>query len=364
VTSVVPISIEDDRLEAASRWVLKMDKGNLGDDDQAALAAWLAESGRNVDVLLEVAAVWDKTDALARLADLFPHEVSPKPAEPAVQNWRWTQGLAIAATLVLIISTVVLLSPRFGLDSGIDPSQTAQTATYETKVGEQKTILLPDGSEVVLNTSSQLTVMFTESSRLLQLTRGEIFVRVAKDESRPLSVVAGDRVVQAVGTEFSVEITEQHDIEVMVTEGKVVVALNMPFNSASDEFETAEAAARVRLPPKLNEAEGSVVSAGEQLALGGEAEVRKLVTSDEIEVKLSWKEGRLIFNSEPLEKALAEVERYTTVEFVFLDESLKSRTISGRFRAGDVEALLASLRLNFNITHEFEGENRVLLSTR
>lgn len=363
MTSVVPISIDDDRLEAASRWVLKIDEDALGGDDQAALAAWLAESDRNADVLLEVAAVWDKTDALARLADLFPHEVSPKPLEPAAQGRRWIPSLALAATMVLAISAAVLLAPRLGLEIGDDPSFAAQKATYETVVGEQKTILLPDGSEVVLNTSSQLTVIFTESSRLLQLTRGELFVRVAKDESRPLSVIAGDRVVQAVGTEFSVEITEQHDIEVMVTEGKVVVALNVPFNSPSDEVETTEAT-RVRLPPKLKETEGSVVSAGEQLALGGEAEVRKAVTTDEIEVKLSWKEGRLIFNSEPLEKALAEVERYTTVEFVFLDESLKSRTISGRFRAGDVEALLASLRLNFNITHEFENENRVLLSSR
>ena len=36
------------------------------------------------------------------------------------------------------------------------------------------------------------------------------------------------------------------------------------------------------------------------------------------------------------------------VEFVFLDESLKARTLSGRFRVGDVESLLLSLRVNFN----------------
>jgi len=71
----------------------------------------------------------------------------------------------------------------------------------------------------------------------------------------------------------------------------------------------------------------------------------------------------LIFRSEPLEQALREVERYTTVEFVVLDESLKSKLLTGRFRTGDVETLLVLLRENFNIHHEFDGENRVLLSS-
>ncbi len=364
MSSVIPISIDDQRLEAATRWVLKIDGAGLDAEGEAALVAWLQESDRNAEVLLEVAAVWDKTEALARLADLFPHEAASKPLEPAVPGRRWMPGLALAASMVLAVAAVVLLAPRLGLELGEDPSLTAQSATYETVVGEQKTVLLPDGSEVVLNTNSQLSVVYTQSSRLLNLARGEIYVRVAKDSARPLSVVAGDRVVQAVGTEFSVEITEKHDIEVMVTEGKVVVALNLPVESLRDAFEPAEAPPAIRLPPRLDEAQGKVVIAGEQLALGGEEEIKHAVSADEIEVKLSWKEGRLIFNSEPLEKALAEVERYTTVEFVFLDESLKSRTISGRFRAGDVDALLASLRMNFNITHEFVGENRVLLSSR
>ena len=106
------------------------------------------------------------------------------------------------------------------------------------------------------------------------------------------------------------------------------------------------------------------MSTGESVILAAAGPLRKTLLSDDIEVELSWREGRLIFRSEPLEEALREVERYTTVEFVILDESLRTRTLSGRFRAGDVEALLLSLRVNFGITHEFDGERRVLLSSR
>ena len=79
-------------------------------------------------------------------------------------------------------------------------------------------------------------------------------------------------------------------------------------------------------------------------------------------MKLSWREGRVVFRGESLEAALAEIERYTTVQFVFLDEDLKSRSVTGRFRAGDVDGLLVALRTNFNITHERSDDGRVLLS--
>ena len=43
--------------------------------------------------------------------------------------------------------------------------------------------------------------------------------------------------------------------------------------------------------------------------------------------------------------------------------SSSSQILSGRFRAGDVDTLLALLEANFQIAHEFDGEDRVLLSS-
>ena len=67
------------------------------------------------------------------------------------------------------------------------------------------------------------------------------------------------------------------------------------------------------------------------------------------------------FSRESLEEAIAEVGRYTEVEFIFLDETSKRQTVSGLFRAGDVDGLLMTLRNNFNITHEQVAGDRVLL---
>ena len=355
--NVIPISPDDELLEVASRWVLKIDEGSLGASDEAALAAWLDENIRHREVLLEVAGVWDKTDALARLAELFPHDSAADQMPRSTWHQRWAQGAAVAAGLaVLAISGVLLLNP------GSDRAPPTTSAAYETAIGAQKTVLLPDGSEVVLNTNSQLAVTFTPSARVLRLARGEILVRVAEDRARPLSVVAGDRIIQAVGTEFVVEITDDQQVELMVTEGKVVIGIQ-PRAVTSIAKGDVDALDTAALPPVLALLEDNIVSAGEAVILSAADPVKETVSADEVEVKLSWKQSRLIFRSEPLEKALQEVERYTTVEFVFLDESLKTRTLSGRFRTGDVEELLLLLRVNFNITHEFDGEDRVLLSS-
>ena len=301
-----------------------------------------------------MATVWDKVDALARLAALFPHGSEDAQVQRGLAHQPWVQGLAAAASLaVLVIAGLLLLSP-----SGNRAPPTT-SAEYVTAIGKRKTLLLSDGSEVVLNTNSRLAVALTPTGRLLRLAQGEILVRVAEDPARPFSVVAG--IMQAVGTVFVVEMTDDHRVELMVTEGKVAIGIQPPM--ASPGAGDVEALAAAASPPVLAQLD-NIVAAGESVLLSEALPVqRKTVSADEIEVKLSWQSGRLIFRSEPLEQALNEVERYTTVEFVFLDESLKARTLSGRFRTGDVEALLLSLRVNFDIAHEFDGESRVLLSS-
>lgn len=365
MNTVVRISRSDERLEAASRWVLKLDEG-LTPDQRAGLEAWLAENPKNAPELMEVAKAWDKLDSLGRLADLFPLATAKPEHTPPV--WRRRPALAIAAIALVAVAATLFVTTDFGpLGPGSDPTPAVTTARYDTAVGEQKTVLLPDGSEVVLNTNSRLGVRYSGQARVLRLYRGEIHVSVAEDRARPLSVVAGDRIVQAVGTSFSVEITDEDHVELMVTEGKVVVGVR-PVGLAPTQPPPAPGGAppddnldEIASPPVLAQSKDNTVEAGQTLMLGAPDEKIVPVTPEDIEVKLSWKQGSLIFRSEPLDQALREVERYTTVQFVLLDEELKTRTLSGRFRAGDVDALLASLEANFQIVHRYEGDNRVLL---
>jgi transmembrane sensor len=233
----------------------------------------------------------------------------------------------------------------------IEGKQDALTTVYETAIGEQSHVILADGSSIILNTNSLLRVRLGRQQRILSLERGEIHVDVAHDMTRPLSVVAGNSIVQAVGTTFAVRMNDTKNVGVIVTAGKVLVGERSLSGDSGAETTT-------RVLPSSSLA----VVKGESIRLGGPAAKVHVVSAADIDDQLSWREGNLIFRDETLESAMAEIGRYTTTQFVFVDESLKREVIAGRFKAGDVDGLLAVLRENIGIASERTEDGRVLLS--
>lgn len=355
MSSVVSINSEDERLDTATRWILKLDSTSLTEEERSALGDWLVKDQKNCEVLLEVATTWDKINVLAGLSDFFPHSLTSV-LKPRTLFDGWGLNLVLCACLAVLVVTASMIANIF--TSELKPTQTAR---YQTEIGETKVILLPDGSEVVMNTNTKLALAYSSSARLLSLAQGEIVVSVAK-EDRPLSVIALDRIVQAKGTEFVVEITADEKVDVMVTEGRVVVGIQ-PSNNRPPKME--ELSDDFAAPPVLFQLadNSNSLGAGEQLTLRDSAATKKIIQSDDIEVRLSWRRGGLIFKSIPLARALKEVERYTSVEFEVLDERLKSKVLTGRFKTGDVTALLDVLKTNFGIHAEFDGADRILLSS-
>ena len=336
---------KDARYDRASVWIARLDRG-LSENEIRELRAWLSDDAENIAVLTSMARLWDDMDALSRLADLFPVPMHRRRVFLLF-------NVGIAATLV--IAVMLALWVRFGVGPPdeheyklVEPAQDV----YETSVGEQSTFTLSDGTLVVLNTNSLLRVVFTDEYRLLTLDRGEVNVRVARDASRPLSLIARDKIFQAIGTVFNVEINQDASIELVVTEGRVRVGVR----ERTDESQGAT-------QPRVLEDSALTVAAGEELVLGENGEEITPVSPEEIEVKLSWRSGDLIFRGEPLEEAVREVGRYTSVEFVVLDQDLKKVRVAGRFKAGDVDGLLVTLRENFNIAYERIDERTVVLGS-
>jgi transmembrane sensor len=265
---------------------------------------------------------------------------------------------AIAASLALLIFGVWLAMPLLGpADSSAEIASSNLEGLYKTAIGERTTVNLPDGTEVILNTNTTVRVYYSEKQRLLRLDQGELHVDVAHDETRPLSVLAGDQVVQAVGTAFNIELNGSRIVDLVVTEGKVLVADREPstFNSASSD---------VIVMPSTSLA----ISKGQRILLGElEIESKVIAPSEiedsEIEAQLSWLDGSLVFRGEPLEEAVREISRYTSVEFVFLDEDLKNLKVAGLFQTGDVDGLVLALNDNFQINAQRINQ-RVLLGYR
>ena len=340
MSNVYELSSNQQRFDEASVWVAKLDKG-LSAEDKQALQRWLAADPDNRALFLNMVQLWDKMDSLSRLSDIFPR--------PAKQR-RGASVLAVAASIFIAVAVglwgfVAVNNPAS------DRPVVAHEKVYQTAVGEQLTVSLPDSTRLVLNTDSLLRVNYSDQYRLLVLERGELHIDVAEDQSRPLSVYAGEQIVQAVGTAFNVQIIDEQTVELVVTEGKVRVATYQPERSAADSIE-----------PTVLPASSLLVSQGRQLILGAPEEVVEDIESADIEIKLSWRKGNLVFQGESLEEAIAEISRYTSVEFVILDDSLKAVRVAGLFKAGDVDGLLVTLRENFNISYQRLDEKVLLRS--
>ena len=349
MSNVVTLPKRDDLLDQASDWLAKVDR-DLTDVEERELKAWLGESAAHRETFIQMAKLWDKMDSLSRLADLFPQPIQH-------QETSMRARVTIAASLLIALLVGIMSIGDLNIMDEESPAVAQQGEQYyETNTGEQSTVVLTDGSTITLNTNSAIRTHFTEQQRALFLERGEVHFQVQHDEQRPFNVYIDDKMVQAVGTAFNLEITENKQIELIVTEGKVIVAV----------IEQEQQRANPVVPVLAVKTADMALEAGEQVVISDTEQSTESIESikpEEINVKLSWRDGNLVFRGESLDRAINEIERYTPVQFEIVDEQLKKVRIAGLFKAGDVEGLLTTLQRNFNVRYQRLSEDRILLSS-
>ncbi|WP_409425174.1 FecR family protein [Pseudoalteromonas sp. RW-H-Ap-1] len=339
-------------LEKASQWISAIDRG-LNIQEQEQFKLWMLQSTAHQNAIYELAQLWDDLSVLNELSVLFPNKhsagIQTKPA--------YVYGIAASIVAALMMCSYFLLNMQSNFNQ--DLAKVNYTKIYKTKVGEQATYVLPDGTIVQLNTNSSLEVAYSQGRRQLLLSRGEGRFNVAKDATRPFSVMAGDKSFTALGTVFNVQRNTSSDLELVVTEGKVMitdpsVAVN------ADDFKAYQQADNSN--QDIRQINANIVISGEKAII--EQSVTKPITQlsvDDVQRDLAWQNGMLIFNGEKLVDALNEVSRYTATRFELSSDELARIKVAGVFKAGDVAGLLESLQNNFSIEHERLGEHVVSL---
>lgn len=351
-----PRKAHEEVREQACAWLARIDKG-ASPEDMEQLTAWMQQDPLHARMLINMAAMWDQTAILTELSEIFPLDENSISLRP---RRRKSRSFAFAAVASIALFGAAFLGLRY-LDAW-DASYVFEES-YETAVGERRELTLPDGSLVTLNTNTKVEFSFDRNERTVLLEHGEGFFTVAKDATRPFRVYAGSRVVEAVGTAFTVQHATGKDIEVMVTEGQVNF-LELASSPTNAQPASAEA------PRPASEQEVRVdnvipLSAGEQLTIEQELQEieRAQLQPDELEVKLAWRVGMLVFQGDSLETVLQEVSRYTNVKLE-ADESIRNIQIEGLYKAGDINGLMIAMEKNFNVTSQRIGEDRIFFSAR
>ncbi|KGK00158.1 FecR family protein [Thalassotalea sp. ND16A] len=357
--NVIQLPNDDQILDQALHWLAEVDRG-LTPEREASLKKWLGQSVKHKETFLEMASMWDNLDVLAQLSDVFPYKNSSK-------KWYNQTGFykIAASVLFCLIASFYYVSPTGNklVQQNSSTEYKELVATYRTKIGEHSTIKLPDNSIITLNTNSKVSVEYTHSQRNLVLEHGEVHIDVAHNKDRKFLVHAGDKTIEAIGTAFNVQNYNNVAIELLVTEGTVVVS------ELLDNPEPDKDSIIGKLSKFINDDKGSIlaITAGEKINLNlnekfkaSKVTIEKI--NKEIETKLSWMEGKIVFKGESLQEAIEEISRYSPWKLELSGEKVKKVKIIGRFQTGDINLLLATLNKNFNIHSEHVDNSRIILS--
>jgi len=344
---------------AASAWLIRRDSESWSAADQACFEEWLNASTLNRVALLRLELAWDDAARLKALGAGIPGDRPPSPGHwnltpffdpptpdpaPETESFQASEVRASGSCrlprrrLRFVAAAVLLLAIGVGAYLGLAP----HGELYATPVGGLASVPMADGSQVTLNTDSQIRIALSETERRVELGHGEAFFEVSKDASRPFIVRAGNERVIAVGTKFSVR-REGNIVQVVVTEGKVRVE-----DRAQAHGYRVDGSADVFLTP------GSIARADDS----GVLVQRK--TLPEAEQQLSWRSGVLMFRDQSLGEAAAEFNRYNVRKIVIREPSVAALKIEGNFRATNVEAFVRLLESGFPVRAETHADQIVV----
>lgn len=330
----------------ACEWISKLDRG-LKSDEEAMLQDWVNESPANYKSLVDMASLWDDLSVLNELKGLIANSGVKKR-----KTKQWFMPVSAAASfLVLVLVGWVTYSHITPSSSTYSEAPITQFAS--TKVGEQKNLVLSDGSEILLNTQTSVKIDYYSDKRVVHLLQGEAHFDVASNKSRPFTVYAGEHSVTAVGTAFNMEFLDSRQLELVVTEGKVLVK-NSPKQGDAGQVVTADS---------VIQNQGVLVFSGERAWVSDRIERRESLTQSEMSQNLAWQEGQLVFSGDNLESVLKEISRYSSQDFIIDNDALKQTQVAGYFKVGDINSLLASLEYSFGIAHHKDAHNVIHLSS-
>jgi transmembrane sensor len=334
----------------AAKWIARLQRG-LYPEEGADLRAWLKTSAHR-ESILETARLLHGADVNSILAALIPTKREPDKPKPRPLSFAMPLTFAVLSTVAF--GGVLLLghAPKSsGNVTAHRPTRAEDTEIYSTAIGETREVKLPDGTTLTLNTDTRVGVTYSTDSREVYLSQGEASFDVAHTSTRPFIVDAGRRRFQVEGTKFNLRMLTPDNVELTVAEGAVKVLDAPPALPATP--------ARRRDPITYGEA---IVRAFEEALVEPGFQSVTHIGANDVEARLAWQRGLIVFEDKALEDALAEVERYTQTRFVVADDKLRHVRVSGQFPIRNVNSVRQALNRGFLVKSRQDETGRVVLT--
>ncbi len=325
---------EKNRPDDILAWQVLLSSGTATVEDHHDFKAWLEVSSENRAAYEEVQHVFRVYDALwadeQAPEEMFDVGDAVHASAPPYKLTRWFVPVAIAACLLLVVGGATLFSflnvPK------------APYVAETTAVGEQRALLLADGSTVYLNTDTKIEYSLSDSQRNVKVLNGEAFFEIAKDPAAPFTVVAGSRGVRVIGTAFNVRFINGV-ADVTVTEGAV---------GLTDPEQNARTQPAVRL------------EAG--MAATYTASSIKVQPNIELEAVKAWRYKKLFYQNASLSHVVRDLNRYFSSEFKTVGEAAENLRVTLILNLEEEEILLNTLSKQLPIRIQNGKNNTRIIS--
>jgi transmembrane sensor len=201
--------------------------------------------------------------------------------------------------------------------------------------GNQYQIVLPDGTNVWLNSESTLTypTKFTGNERNVKLI-GEGYFEVTKNKKMPFKVAANGTEIEVLGTHFNISAYKDDEIvKTTLLEGSVKLS---------------------------NDKTQALIKPGQQGVLSGDSFDIKIEQA-KIDEAMAWKNGYFIFHDENIVNIMKKVSRWYDVDVEYKG-NVKNYEFGGSIsKYSDITGLLHIMELTHTIHYKIEGRRVIIM---
>ena len=331
--------------------------GTASDNERREVLAWVDTSPANKEEFLQREADFvfgnlpDREPSQAARAQIM-HVVEPKR-----KRLRILSAVASAAAIFVVGAFIWVLHDNNRLNNQV-ASLTAQNQkliaipelvqgesvlSYKVNPGVKGTIVLPDGSEVILNSASTLRTpaRFENGTRVVEL-EGEGYFKVESNPDWPMYVRTSRGVtVKVTGTEFNLSTyNDDAALKLTLVQGRV----SLIDDKSESEIQVSE--------------KEEVVIRNIAVANAVPKPVRK--TAD-MRLNTSWKDGYLVFDNTPIREVIKKMERWYGIEITVADSKVMNNHFTASFRSESLQQVLTLLDITCGIKSKIKSPTEVEL---
>lgn len=289
----------------AAEWLVEIQEGQLNAEQQQKFEQWKNQSA-------EHQRAWQQAEQLQHYLNDVPDNVSEQIFDD--HQHKKLNGKFLS---IILLTAGAAITAYYA-------QQQAWLADQRTAYGEQRSVILEDGSKLILNSKTAIDIDFSATERNIKLHYGEIFIQTAKDQQqrpRPFKVLNQDGSILALGTQFNVA-QQENQTQVAVLEHAVLIE-----NKSGQKYQ---------------------LGAGEQTQF----DKQHIGTNYSINtLDFAWHHHLIVADRISLTHFSQQIEKHYGYS-VEIDPTLKDLIISGTYPSNDLNALIQAFGQAYDLKIE------------